>query len=301
LDTASLMACAQFDAELRDPEWARRAAGLILKRADASVADQAAAHILLAGDAGLAEALWRQHPESTPAATATAHLKAACECEPDPAERLRDIARLIRHVGVAELDGEQAVQWFEGAKTFARKHGVDGAVKRALRETAMALGDVHLFGLRGAEAAEAYLLTEALADTVLPMPVRAGKTGAYPERIGQHLEPGRFVEARAELDAWRNELPSDQVGGVPIYLRGKMACEQKRHADAVRLLTLAIPLAEGAEYEAEARWLLAEAHGAAGNPDARRATLRALIDTGLAGPWLTLAREALEPPMQREE
>ena len=293
LVTSSLAECVQFEAEFGDAARARRACGLVLGRGDASVSQKAAAHLQAAGDAGGADTLWRGGPPAVPVAEAAAQLESACALEPDPARSLAATARLIRHRGIAELDGTQAGELFEDAKRLARKQGVSGRVKWTLRETAVALGDVHLFGLRAAEAAEMYLLAEALAETVVPQPVRAAKTGSYPERITQHMDAERFEDARAELDAWRYELPSDQAGGIPVYLRGRLAQAEGRHADAAHLLQLAVQLAEGAEFEAEARWMLAEAHRETGDVEARTAALRALVETGLAGRWLERAREAL--------
>ena len=173
-----------------------------------------------------------------------------------------------------------------------RERGVSGRVKVALREAAMALGDVHLAGLRGPQATEAYLLAEALDMPIIPTEVRVSKTGAYPERITQQIEQAHFEDALMELDRWRDELPSDQVRGTPVFLRGKTAYRRGAYADAAHLLQLAVHLGEGAEFEAEARWWLAQAYKAAGDEKAYRANLQALIASGLAGPWRDKALEA---------
>jgi len=287
--TPSLAEYAQFQREQAQNEIARQAASLVLTRPDSSPGEKAASHLILAGNAGLASGLWSAGG-GTPA-DAGEQLETARRLEPDPVRKLRIMARLIRHVGVTKLDSDQAEAVFDDAKKEARERGLSGRVKTALRDTAIALGDVHLTGLRGPQATEAYLLAEALDTPVIPTEVRVSKSGSYPERIAQHIEQARYEDALTELDKWRDELPSDQVRGTPLFLRGKLAYQRGVYADAAHLLQLAVHLGEGAGFEAEARWWMSQAYKAVGDEGSCRAALQALISSGLAGTWRDKAME----------
>jgi len=62
----------------------------------------------------------------------------------------------------------------------------------------------------------------------------------------------------------------------------------------MRPLRLAIELGQGAAFEAEARWLLAEAHRHGGDRQGQRAALISLIRGGFQGAWRDKADAALK-------
>jgi len=57
---------------------------------------------------------------------------------------------------------------------------------------------------------------------------------------------------------------------------------------------LAIDRAQGAEFEAEARWLLAQCYRDTGDTDRADATLKALVNSGLSGEFRQKAMDAVK-------
>ena len=74
---------------------------------------------------------------------------------------------------------------------------------------------------------------------------------------------------------------------------GKTEHRRKQPSPALRPLKLAIALARGAEFEAEARWLLADVYRQLGHAKAYEATLGSLAHSGISGPFRQKAIDAL--------
>jgi hypothetical protein len=284
--------------DMRLASLARQAADLMLHRPDVTAEQTAEAQMALAGDAGAPALLWTP-PAPDASREGASHLAAALALMKDPVRRIETAGRLARCRGIAEVDVAAAEKLFEEAKDAARTAGLAGSVKAALRGAAVALGDAYLAGAQTDRASELYMLAEALAEVVFPAQVRVSKSGAYPERIVQHLAAKRLAEALAELDAWREELPLDQVSGMWFFLRGKVEFQREGFAEAAGLLALASRLGQGAGFEAEARWLTAQSRLKMGNAEGARADLRALVDSHLDSPWRDKAVAALAADAQR--
>lgn len=289
LATAALAELMRFLDETGAPAEAAEAAQGVLSRPDATAADKLDAHLALAGAGDMAHA-WR----STPGPRAADHLRAALEAAEGPVQRMRVLARLIRHAGVDQGDVETAAKTYAEAEALLKKFPLAGGLKRAFRDATIAAGDARVAAGRLDEAGQDYRTAEALAEPVIPEPVRVARIGAYPERLTQLITAGKPDEAREVVQEWYEEFPSDVLRGEVLFWMGKVEGLCGRTKAAVRPLRMAIDLGQGSAFEAEGRWLLAEAHRQAGDRDAQRAELAALVRSGLAGEWRDKAAAALK-------
>ena len=285
LSTEALMELARFQGEAGAHEAARRAALSALERDGLDTSRRGELHQLAAGGAGLPGSLWWRDRDEA----AQAHLQRAMETATEPAPRVTMTARLIR---LAD-DLDRAQQLFDRAQRTAKQHGMSKAMRSALRDATLALGDAHLVRNRFDGAEQHYHAAEALARPRIPRQVRVARTGTYPQRIESALVAGRLNDARTIARQWRTQFPADLLTGEPLFWLGRVAMARDLPADGVRPLDLATELGEGTPFEGEAYWRLAEAHGALGHNAARRRTLRALVETGLASEWRDKAIAAL--------
>ena len=286
LATSSLAECARFHNEAGDAGAAATAAQAVLGRNDADAADVADMHWIVALASGRSD-----DPEAV--AKLTTHLKAALEHEATPAKRMRILAKLIRSFGAQRADVATAEDLYKEATKLVGRQKLQGPFKAAFREATIAVGDARLYAKRHGEAESAYRLAESLADVPVPLQVRNAKIGAYHETIVQHLRENRLEAALAAATQWRDAFPSDQLRGEVLYWIGRIESMKKRPARAVEPLQLAIEVGQGAEFEAEARWLLAEAYGNTGDADRARVELEALVKSGLSGEFRQKAIDAL--------
>jgi len=294
LDARGVAERMRFFEEFGPQDEARRAAEDLLTRQDAEPSARRDAHLALART-GAARDAWR----AVPGPDARTHLDAALRLAEQPVARMRVTARLIRHLGVDEGDVAAAEAAYSGAEALAKGQTLAGRLKAAFRDATIAIGDAHLAAGRPEKAGEDYRTAEALADPVIPPQVRAAKLGAYPERLEQLLAGHKLDEARQVLQEWYEQMPSDILRGEMLFWMGKVELLREKAKAAVRPLRLAIDLGQGAAFEAEARWRLAEAYRKTGDAEARRAALTGLVRTGLAGPYREKALAALEALGQR--
>ena len=221
------------------------------------------------------------------------HLESAFSLEPQPAVKARSAAELIHLVGVLQGEAQEAKEIYQRVMKLAMDVSTAGAFQAALRSATIAAGDARLYDDDVAGAEQAYAAAEELAEVVLPPQVRVARMGQWHETIHQHLAEGKLDEARAAAEDWRTTLPSEQLRGEVLFLIGKIQMLRRRPHDALPMLKMAVRRGEGNDFEAEARWLLAEAQGAAGNPLLRRAALFELRDSTLDSPFVEKAVKAL--------
>ena len=275
-----LVELARYYVEIGDRSAAAAAAQALLARADVGPALVAEAHWICADGAD----------------DRVAHLRAALQFEPAAARRVRITAALIHEVGVRGADLDACERLYDDARKLVGSNALGGAFKTALRDVAIAIGDARLHALKIDAAAEAYHLAEALEEPPIPLPVRQARIGSYHDHIVRHLAAGRADQAGAVAERWRRQFPADQMRGELPYWLGRIAAELDRPADAIAPLKLAITLAEGAEFEADARYRLAHALLATGDRTAYRDTLQGLVRSGLAGPLRAKALAELAAP-----
>ena len=303
LDASQLGALVQFIADSGQQAAAERLAGEILARPQADDGVKAAAHLVLAADAGLAGKIWDAAVPKDRLPPVVEHLQAAERLSADRVAKLSAAARLVRVLGIEQRDIPAAKSVYDRALGDAKAPSTSqvagneqDASRSGLRDMHLALGDVYLAGREPGRAAAAYREAEQLAETPIPQVVRAARIGEYPDAIGQEIRDKRLDVAAEMVQEWRDQFPSDQVKGTALFWQGKLQLLRGKPAAALRPLQLAVNLGEGSDFEAEARWLLAEAYQAAGDTKRREATLKALVAAGLSGPFRDKAVAALKKP-----
>ncbi len=294
LATPSLAELARLADEAGERELVKTAANQATTRSDITPDDLADMHLLLATSAALGKSsISGSAMTADEARQVVAHLKAAIEKESDPIERVKAYARLIRVVGIDVGDAETAQGLYNQAKDEATKAGIRRKMQAAFREATIAIGDARLYARQIEQASEDYKTAEALAESPMSPQVKVSKVGAFPEAIEQALERHRVEDAMRIAQSWRYEVPSDQIRGTVLFYLAKIERLQGRPAATIKPMRLAIDLAQGAEFEAEARWTLAQAYRDLGDIDAYTRTLKGLVKSGLSGTYRDQAIKAL--------
>ncbi|MBI1367707.1 MAG: PKD domain-containing protein [Planctomycetes bacterium] len=294
LDAPGLSALLVFWSQANDPASGERAAKLMLARSDISPSDQAAAHRAIVGAAGAAEHAWDASLTPLQTTDAIKHLDAAVALTDDLAKKVMLMARVIRLAGIDAADSNKSGETYAAAESLAKQNGGRGHMSGALRAAAMAMGDANLAANKLDAAARMYEKAEQLADPVVPSSVRAAKIGAYPEIIERALADKDIDTAQDTVREWLDWFPSDQLHGASLFYLGKVQQANGQAATSIKPLKLAIELAPGAEFEAEARYRYAAALKSKGDTAGATSALRALIDAGLPGPYRDKAMAALK-------
>jgi hypothetical protein len=208
--------------------------------------------------------------------------------------QLEAMAALIRVLGLVRGDEAAAEAVHQQARAAAKQTPATAPSQAALRSVVLAMGDVRLQHGHDEPAGEMYRLYESLAEPPMPAAVKAAKRGAWQEQIEQHAAAKRWGQVQQVARTWREALPSDQLQGPLLWWLGQSAWQQGDAAGARRPLELAIAATSGTTLEAEVRWSLAQVQGKLGDAAARKATLQALVNAGIAGPRRDEAIEALK-------
>jgi len=295
LSGTALAELARFFEEAGEKAMAAQTALAVLERRDAADKDRLGAHLILASDAGKIRSAW----QASGAPEAAKHLRTALELAKDPVRKMQVMARLLRHLGVARSDVQAAERLYSEAEAMVRKHGLRGHLKRAFRDATIAIGDSHLCARQLDRAEEDYRAAEALAEPIIPRTVRAAKLGEYPDRLQKLIEEGKPDQAGEVLQQWYEQFPLDVPRGEVFFWMGKLEGLRGDRQAAIRPLRLAVELGLGAPFEAEARWLLAEAYRLTNDREAFRAALVALVRSGLTGRWREKAVAALKKLSQQ--
>ncbi len=287
LRTDALAELARFHESLGDLKEAMKAVQTVWQRQDAAHRDLADAHRIAADDAASSGEPQRYEQQRL-------HLEQAVALEPRPRAKMQLRARLIRVVGMHLAQLDAAEQHYEAAKTALKTESLSGRFQAAFRDASIAIGDARLQADDLEGSRRAYGVAESLSDPVVPPPVRAAKRGQWHEAIVQRVENNQLDEALAIAESWRHTLPSDQLDADVLFWIGRIHAKNNAWSDALPALTGAVRVGQGRAYEAEARWLLAEALGQTGDAEARRAALGELKNTRLDSPFRQMAVEALE-------
>jgi len=280
LATRDAVEFARLMLEAKRFDRARAGAGHALTRDDLTDHDAVDMHLLLAVHG--------------PTDQRDEHLRHAAARADGPAQRIDIFAKQVRALGIDGRDVEQATAIFDRARNAAKAAGIDGQVRAALREATIAMGDVLLQARQWDEARVEYRAAELLAATVIPAQVKAAQIGRYHEAVAARIETGDVATAKQAADEWRAKFPTDLLRGELPFWLGVIALKQDHPTEATRWLALAVELGEGSEFEAEARYRLAEAYLAAGQDDRARHALRGLAESHLDSSFRERAIEELE-------
>ncbi len=281
LSTDELVELAWFESEFGSPPEAKSLAEMALGRPDASAEHRASMSLLAAGNAGTSDSFLLGESVDPSAAQ---HLRQALGLEDSVPRKLAVLARLIRVAPVSEAD-----ELYQLAESLAREAGLP-----ALRDATIARGDARLAAGDRHGASEDYRTAEALAEVVVPQPVRLARIGSLPETLAQHLAAQRTDEALQVLRQWREDFPADALNGTVFFWAGVAQQQRRRWAASIACLRRAVALAPGSEFEAEARYRVAQAHRESGDPQTYRQELSELLASGLTGEHRDRAQRELE-------
>ncbi len=219
--------------------------------------------------------------------------KASITDKTPPAEKLEVLARLIRLLGIDREMPDDALVIIGQIEETVKAAALDADSQAAYRHALVAAGDVYLWQGNRDQAHVYYKKGEVLSGQFIPANVRAARIGAYPNSIREYLLDGNHGAALDIVNRWEDTFPTDKVNGHTFYWRGKLLSIRGQHKEAARLLARAIGLAVGADFESEARWLLALSLEQIGRGDAAQKELARLVKSGNQDQFVKLAREKL--------
>jgi len=287
LDAAALAELAHLLAEGGDDVAAAAAGRRFLERfPDAEPKQTALLRRLLAecalrrGDEGLDEAI--------------ANYRQSIAADTPATEKLDVLGRLIHLLGVNRGDVERAAEVFGEVETIAANQRLDEEGQAAFRRATIAAGDAHLWSGDADSAADLYRRAEALGPKT-PSQVRAARIGAYPNAIRELLAAGDAGAALDLVREWEESFPGEKLRGQTFFWRGKLSLIGGRGDEAAGQLARAVERGQGAAFESEARWLLAQALRAQGREEESREELSKLIASGLNDEFVVRAKKLLAP------
>jgi tetratricopeptide (TPR) repeat protein len=287
LDAAGLRELAHLFAESDQPGDAVETGKLFLKRfPDAKSLDvarlrrQMAVSALRLGQSGLEEAV--------------NSYQASIVKETPDAEKIDVLGQLIRLVGIERGQPDKALPFLKQAEeTFKTTKG-GSEVESAYRRALIAAGDVRLWQGQRDDATDLFARAEKLSANPPPASVRAALVGSYPNALREYLSAGNLTAALELIDKWEETFPTDRPKGHTFFWRGKVLSRRGQHREAADLLHRSIRLAVGADFETEARWLLAESLEKLGKKEEAKRELAKLIATGLSDEFTKKAKEKLK-------
>lgn len=220
--------------------------------------------------------------------------KASLTDKTPPAEKLEVLARLIRLLGIDREMPDDALAVIAQIEETVKTATLDPASQAAYRHALVAAGDVYLWQGNRDQAHVYYKKGEVLSGQFIPANVRAARIGAYPNSIREYLLDGNHGAALDIVNRWEDTFPTDKVNGHTFFWRGKLQHIRGQHKEAARHLARAIGLAIGADFESEARWLLALSLEQIGRADSAQKELVKLVKSGNQDRFVEMAREKLK-------
>ncbi len=219
--------------------------------------------------------------------------KASITEKTSPAEKLEVLARLIRLLGIDREMPDDALAVIGQIEQTVKTATLDAASQAAYRHALIAAGDVYLWQGNRDQALVYYRKGEVLGGQFIPVNVRAARIGVYPNSIREYLMDGNHGAALDIVNRWEDTFPTDKVNGHTFFWRGKLLHIRGQHKQAARHLARAIGLAIGADFESEARWLLALSLEQLGRGGDARKELAKLVKSGNQDQFVQMASEKL--------
>ena len=167
-------------------------------------------------------------------------------------------------------------------------------MQAAYRRAVIAAGDVKLWHGHIEDAAKSYARAERLSLHFIPAQVRAARVGAYPNSLREYIDGGNLGAALDLVEQWEEKFPAEKPKGHTFFWRGKILALREQPREAAGYLERAVKLAVGADFESEARWLLAQSLEQIGDSKRAREELEKLIGTGLNDDFTRKAKEKLK-------
>lgn len=285
LDAAGLEELAQLFAESEEPTDALEAGKQFLGRFPTAKPAQLGRVRRVMADAAL-----RVGKGSVDEAIANYHASLAGDMP--AAEKIDVLTRLIRLVGLERNLPEKVEGLMKQVDETIKTSKLDEDTRAAYRRAVIAAGDVLLWQGKMAGARELYARAEKLGKFI-PEQVRAARLGALPNSMREYIGAGNYGAALDLVDRLEEKFPAEKVKGQTFFWRGKVLFLRGQPQDAERYLDRSVRLTVGADFETEARWLLAEVLQQLGKKDESRRELAKLIATGLSDDFVKKAKERL--------
>src|SRR5439155_12156857 len=225
---------------------------------------------------------------------AIANYQKSILAETPAAEKIDVLARLIRLVGIERKEPGKVAAILDRVEETIKNAKVDDDVQAAYRRAVIAAGDVKLWHGNIEDAAKSYARAERLSLHFIPAQVRAARIGAYPNSLREYIAGGNLGAALDLIEQWEEKFPADKTKGHTFFWRGKVLALREQPREAAGFLERAVRLAVGADFESEARWLLAQSLEHLGESRRARAELEKLIATGLNDEFTRKARAKLK-------
>jgi tetratricopeptide (TPR) repeat protein len=225
---------------------------------------------------------------------AITNYQASLTRETPAAEKLDVLARLIRLIGLERQMPDRAGALLAQVEEIAKSTRMDDETRAAYRRAVIAAGDVLLWQGKREGAHTLYGRAERLNKYPIPSQVRAARIGAYPNALREYIAGANYGAALDLVDQWDDTFPTEKVKGQTLYWRGKILALRGQPRDAQRYLEQAVRLTVGADFESEARWLLAQTLEQLGRKDEARKELATLAATGLKDEFTRRAKEQLQ-------
>lgn len=209
------------------------------------------------------------------------------------AECCEAYARLLRLVGLGQDAAQQAAALAEDLVNRVRQQGLDEDSRVPYSRALAAMGDVCLWQGEVDEARRWYQEAEGAWGKPLPPQVRRARLGAFPDSVADYVSRGELGAAIDLLNKWEERFATERLHGQTFFWRGKIASLRGQYPKAVRSLTLAVRLGQGASFESEARWLLGEAYFQLGETTRAREQFARLLAEGFTDAFAAQARQRL--------
>ena len=208
-------------------------------------------------------------------------------------ERLNVLARLIRLLGIDRELPDEAAKAVADVEAAVRGKRLDDDSRQAYRDAVIAAGDVLLWHGKREGALDLYRKAEGLSSQLIPAQVRSARIGSYPNSIREYIADGNHGAALDLVAKWESSFPTDKVRGHTFFWRGKLHSLRNEPKPAARFLARSIGLGLGADFESEARWLLAESLAQLNRPNDARRELAKLVASGLKDEFVEKAKVKL--------
>jgi hypothetical protein len=208
-------------------------------------------------------------------------------------ERLNVLARLIRLLGIDRELPDEAAKAIADVEAAVRGKRLDDDSRQAYRDAIIAAGDVLLWHAKRDGALDLYRKAEGLSSQLIPAQVRSARIGSYPNSIREYIADGNHGAALDLVAKWESSFPTDKVRGHTFFWRGKLHALRNEPQPAARFLARSIGLGLGADFESEARWLLAESLTQLNRPTDARRELAKLVASGLKDEFVEKAKQKL--------
>lgn len=225
---------------------------------------------------------------------AVANFRASLTDATPLSERLNVLARLIRLLGIDRELPDEAAKAVADVEAAVRGKRLDDDSRQAYRDAIIAAGDVLLWYGKREGALDLYRKAEGLSSPLIPAQVRSARIGSYPNSIRSYIADGNHGAALDLVAKWESSFPTDKVRGHTFFWRGKLHALRNEPKPAARFLARSIGLGLGADFESEARWLLAESLAHLGRPDDARRELAKLVASGLKDEFVEKAKARLK-------